>query len=67
MLREYQAICVAARETGYRTIRLDTLPSMTAARALYASMGFMPVPAYVYNPIQGTHFLELDLSSWQPS
>ena len=62
-----QAICVAAREIGYRAIRLDTLPGMTAARALYASMGFVPVPAYVYNPIQGTHFLELDLSSWQPS
>ena len=62
-----QAICAAAKEAGYLAIRLDTLPGMTAARALYASMGFVPVPSYVFNPIQGTHFLELDLSTWQPT
>jgi ribosomal protein S18 acetylase RimI-like enzyme len=62
-----QAICAQAKEVGYRAIRLDTLPSMGAAQGLYASMGFVPVPAYVVNPIQGTHFLELDLRAWQPA
>jgi ribosomal protein S18 acetylase RimI-like enzyme len=62
-----QAICAQAKEIGYQAIRLDTLPSMGAAQALYASMGFVQVPAYVANPIQGTHFLELDLTTWQPA
>lgn len=62
-----QAICAAAKEAGYRAIRLDTLPGMTAARGLYASMGFVQVPGYVFNPIQGTHFLEMDLTTWQPT
>ena len=61
-----QAICVQAKASGYRAIRLDTLPSMSAARGLYAAMGFVPVPAYVFNPIEGTLFLELDLRAWQP-
>lgn len=62
-----QVICTVAKEAGYRAIRLDTLPSMSAARALYASMGFVPVPGYVFNPIEGTLFLELDLRVWQPT
>ncbi|MBP0593342.1 GNAT family N-acetyltransferase [Paraburkholderia sp. LEh10] len=56
-----QAILHAAREAGYRKMRLDTLPTMQAAQRLYASLGFRPISAYVFNPIEGTRFLELDL------
>jgi carbonic anhydrase len=42
-------------------MRLDTLPSMTNALALYESLGFREIPAYRFNPIEGSHFLELTL------
>jgi hypothetical protein len=40
---------------------LDTVPSMEAARRLYASLGFTPTDAYRYNPIAGATFMELRL------
>ena len=35
-----------AREFGYRTVRLDTLPFMGAAQALYEAMGFVDCAPY---------------------
>ena len=56
-----ERICREAREAGYRRICLDTLPSMTSAQALYASLGFVPTEPYIFNPVPGTKFLALDL------
>jgi ribosomal protein S18 acetylase RimI-like enzyme len=56
-----QAICNAARDAGYSRICLDTLPTMAAAQGLYATLGFRPIEPYVFNPIEGTRFLALEL------
>jgi len=40
------AICGVAEDLGYREIKLDTLPSLTAAAGLYRAMGFIPIPNY---------------------
>lgn len=43
------AIVKDAREAGFRSIVLDTLGSMQAARRLYAGLGFQPIPPYYAN------------------
>ena len=47
-----------ATEAGYSAMLLDTLDEMEAARGLYASLGFVEVPPYYFNPIPGAHYLQ---------
>ena len=58
-----ERILARARELGYRTMVLDTLPSMTVAQALYRSLGFTETDRYNSNPIEGVLFMELDLTA----
>ena len=51
-----------ARRAGYSALRLDTLPSMTAAQALYRALGFVEIAACNDRHLPGTRFYELKLA-----
>ena len=53
-----------ALRIGYRSMKLDTVPSMKEAIRLYVSLGFRPTAPYRHNPIPGALFMELDLQSF---
>jgi putative acetyltransferase len=54
-----RAAIAAARDAGYETVRLDTLPFMAPAIALYARLGFVRIPRYNDNPDPDALFFEL--------
>jgi putative acetyltransferase len=57
-----QALLDEARRVGYSEMLLDTLDDMESARELYASLGFVEIPPYYFNPIAGAHYLKADLT-----
>jgi len=56
-----EAVVAEGRRIGYARMRLDTLPSMTAAAALYERLGFREIEPYYANPVPGVRYLELAL------
>ena len=55
-------LLTAARDIGYRAMRLDTYPAkMGKAVGLYRQYGFIEIPAYYHNPYEGVLFMELQL------
>lgn len=61
--RLVEAVIDAARQAGYSEIRLDTLPSMAAAQALYHRLGFVEIPPYNNTHLPGTRFYALRLAA----
>ena len=52
-----RVVLEAARDAGHHEVRLDTLPEMTEALALYRRAGFEEIAAYYDTPVAGTRFL----------
>ena len=57
-----EAAVITAQRMGYEEIRLDTLPEMTGAIALYKSKGFEPIAPYGSHPYPGLVTLGKTLS-----
>ena len=55
-------IVSTAKELGYRSIKLDTLPDrMGQALRMYKDMGFKDINPYYENPVAGACFMELQI------
>lgn len=54
-------LCSAAKRLNYSEIRLDTLPKMGDAQAIYETSGFVDIEPYYETPIAGTRFMSKKL------
>ena len=54
-------LILRAREMNYKAMRLDTVPQLESAIALYEKMGFRDIEPYYHNPMPGARFMELKL------
>jgi ribosomal protein S18 acetylase RimI-like enzyme len=59
--RLIDALLADARAIGYEELKLDTLDSMGAARALYKETGFRDCAPYYANPLPGVVYMSLRL------
>ena len=50
-------LCDEAGRLNYTEIRLDTLPKMGEAQAIYETYGFVDIEPYYETPIAGTRFM----------
>ena len=64
--RLVEAVTYLARAAGYAELRLDTLPNMSSAQALYRQLGFIEIPPYNSKHLPGTRFFTLSLSGVGP-
>jgi ribosomal protein S18 acetylase RimI-like enzyme len=61
-----RALLDRARALGYERVRVDTLPTMTAAIQFYQEMGFTPIPTYWPHPVPGALFFEYRVAKPKP-
>ncbi|MGH8495266.1 MAG: GNAT family N-acetyltransferase [Gammaproteobacteria bacterium] len=61
--RLVEAVVHTARQAGYSELRLDTLPSMASAQAIYRQLGFFEIRPYSNKYLPGTRFYAFELSA----